>query len=1284
MDVTKNIFAKGLNSDLNKSFISTENYTLPTSNVGIVETGTFLALQNIKGTVNVQSITSITNTVVLGAFESKYKINTTLGLPCITVFTATTSGNFKIWCYDITNDTLYELYQSAIAGDYLTDDRVIDAKLFSEEGVDSIYFTDNYNEPRKLRCEIPAGYSPNFLTSFDLSLLRRGANGKISGYQVVSGGSLFTGSYQFAYQMLTPDKKKYTKWSLLTNPIPVFSGVNAGVGLSSNQKIMLTVVPSEDELTNYTHFRLAILENIYPEETLNTNCSVTDIMEVVDFISGSLLADVPYKANLQNNLLPLSEVVVDHAAIEHVKTLEIRDNRLFFGNVTYKNLEYDNGTPEIATGSIIKQNVLPQDENNIGNYVGYFRDEVYRFAISYFDDNGNYSSPVPLDMTNVVSNESGQTGFQDMKFPKRSQVLSATRYSILSGVNPVNLGLQLTGIDNHPTWARGFVILRRERLKNIQWQSPLIPMMPAYGIGALQHYPTRCAEGEPDNYVDLVDTKPMGPSNTFIPMNLFLPKLREIYLNKVKSGSGVNRKWEGEAPMRDNSIQSMSMVFPPQSMYTQNSKYVFNQSNKLETVDACKLNTLWKEHDTSVAYDGNEIESSVSGTFYALRDDLYYYDDAHSGAKAALRSSTFVMNGFKDFDNFTEGTSLNGKDVLLYSNLTTEGLSWDGVKPPSAQRCAVVDINNFTPINNSSSLTFAAGGTTVTAYDINGFYLTGTYGTTSTERATDYINTIEIVNCISELSDDRYGATEAPASYVWTGTKVVFTNAELPTVQAGTTLPKTVDVWGGDCIVSAHTFKLTDTTFMCVNQQKFATGVGLTRTQVVDRWGRSFYDKASGASSELVMPVALKNNAIYLQIYLESEFNGYVMDYNHLGLSTGSTYLTNSLYGVNYNAEESGCRVPLNYNYNLNISKKNNDKVFTSVDQNIPAITELKSRIMYSDIKLYQTQTEGFDIFRVLNYYDLLEGQGKITKLVVLGDSLYALQDSAVNYLGLGERVLETTDANQLSVRTGDVVGNVITIDNRRGCQHLRSVVNAGNAIFFADVANKSVNKLQGQQLELISSSGLESTFRTLFSSTQLEKNLIGVYDPIKKEYWIGTSAGTYCYIWNDALELWVSNYEFANNNLLGGLYTNKKMYVIGAGTDTNTISVHEMYTGANTYFMGVYVVPEVTFIVNPEPDIAKRFDAVLINSSDRLNNLNMTVEREAILGTQVATGIDLATVSSRGEGNFKVKTLRDASGARLRGLNSVYNIEWQSSVSAPQVSLASVLSSYTLSAKIF
>jgi hypothetical protein len=129
-----NNFSEGRNTDFTKAAVPNNQYTAA-ANVELVGDGKYYALQNIKGTTNVQQIVGSSTVEVLAVFPNKYSISGA-SYDCLTIFTATPSSTFNIYCYNATSDSLYALYQESIDSSYLSEDRTVDAVCYPENGVD--------------------------------------------------------------------------------------------------------------------------------------------------------------------------------------------------------------------------------------------------------------------------------------------------------------------------------------------------------------------------------------------------------------------------------------------------------------------------------------------------------------------------------------------------------------------------------------------------------------------------------------------------------------------------------------------------------------------------------------------------------------------------------------------------------------------------------------------------------------------------------------------------------------------------------------------------------------------------------------------------------------------------------------------------------------------------------------------------------------------------------------------------------------------------------------------
>lgn len=1307
----RNTFDGGLDTDINKSFMPTNKYVLA-ENVNLSGfNNKFFSLENVKGQSDFATLFNYGDNVndILGVYKANFKIATEENVPCIVVFAVANTGagyKYRIYAVRLTGGTVYELYQKDIgvwAGVY-DGTLVVDAARNTEGNIDTLYFTDNFLPPGRLRCEIPSGYSPNFLTDDDILLLKKPALGTITLDSVTTGGSLLTGTYQLAYQLINPTNNKYTKFSLLTTPIHVYTTINsftrAGIGLPSNKKIVVDITPTEDELVEYTHFRLAVVENIYTEDVITTDIGLTKVELVSDYLSSGVLQNYEIKSNSQIETETIDNIVIDLAAIDKAKTIEISENRLLLGNVSYKDLDYDNtnGAPAFASGSILKQVGSSTDsfssDDFTSRYTGHFRGEVYRYAISYFDEFGNYSYPKTLDMSSVTNNQI--SGAIDMKFPTRSQYVGSTNYTLMDTATgrTISLGLRLTDIDNHPTWAKGFVILRAKRKKDVEFQTPVIPLSYWHGIGAVGEYPNTAYEGNGPTAVTYADATPMGPNLTYIPTNLFYGGVTATGLSGFSTSSGstvTDETYAGESkPLRYINTFQSALIYPPDNIY-KNTPFSFKGNEKLRTVDASTCRLFLSKFATESYNLGSGLNTSCSGSFFSSVDGDYYYDSVHTGTKPAIRSTDAVITKSEAFDNYDEGKTVGGVDVWKLSNLVTGGpnIGTQGV----THRSVAVTLDSARTVLGGplgTALGFTSGtpayvAATSAILDSTDFITStgGLYGSR--------INMIEIANVINGLDDTRYGTADEYNEFIYTGTKVVFTNSEVTTyIQTETSLPKTVDVWGGDCIVSPHTFKVAGTAYSVINHAKGkTTPAGETVGVAAAKWTRVFRTDATGAV--VMMPVALNSASQHLTVILESEYHGSARDMD--------AYETIGTYGFEIPGQtsESMNKAPYSYGYNINLNKQNDQKIFLPQDPLLPEVNTYKARILYSSPKVFQTTIEGFDTFPILNFYDLNETQGPLNKLKIAGDNLYAVQSSGIAYLATGEKLIELTDASTLGVKSGDVFGNVFYVDTFRGGQHTLGITTNGNSLFILDNKLKQIYKLSGQSLEVISHLGLTSTMATAFANTTPQNNVLAFYDFSREHVWFVHKGQNFCYLWNDKYKFWETNYTFGEDGVMGGVYLdapptgvgsyqNQLMLVGKVGTDVKATT---MYDGERTKLAGSYVVPKVSFVVNPEFERGKILEAILVNANNRLDTLDVSIEREAELGNQTVSNVSLVPTPSptRVEGAYVLKFPYDATEARLRGLVGTLTVKFPDgslTAGANQINLSSVVTKYMVSDTIF
>jgi hypothetical protein len=1307
--LTINRFHGGLNTNIDKALIDPVFYT-DAHNVELVTNGKFRSLTNVKGTQKFSDITSVTGTAVLGAFPTTYLISGEKR-SCFTVFTAketiTATPTFNIWCFDIANDVVYALFQEVIKGPletnpYITADRAVDAVAYAENGVDHIYFVDGYNEPRFFRCEIPSPYSANFFTAGEIALQRRGANGKITLDSILSGGSLLSGSYQFAYRLLDPVNKRFTKWSSLTLPIHVYSSANStteavysDIGLPTAFKIRVDITPTTLELAMYDYFQLAVINNVYPtgpEVVTNGDsqtfvASLLPIESISTYLSGGVIANYDYKTNSKVGVVPIEELVVPHAPIKSAKTLSVKQNRLVLGNIKYHDFALDNGTPVVGGGSILTRtssvaDMFSSHEESI--YRGFFRDETYRYGVRFFDTAGNRGPVSTLDLSSITNNQiSG--GQPDVRFPSRSTGNSWALFDTNSPARIKSLGLQLTNLTNIPSWAAGCEIVVAKRIKKILTQTPVVPMTFVQGTGALDAYPSSAvtvASGAADNEYD--DAQPQKTTKIYTPKNLFWPEIRTIKRTGVETGVATTKTKIGEAQLV-RSVEAedipVCMVFPQSYMYA-DEPFVLKGGERLDVVDYCALRA--DIDDISGGTAGDKLDTRITGTFYALGSGDYYFDPAWA-AKTINESQQFITAS-KSFQNLDTGASVSGFSVMDYESLTTEGVDYGFT--PTIQKCVILNAKGNHNILGRSTLTFASAGQMNPTGSGVAVFSSGTlvYENSSLvsnayvneyanySNKSTFIQALKIVNIVNDHGDDRYGPIDTQHEFISTGAIYSFSTLELAALAAGTPVTiSSLDVWGGDCFISPHTFKVTDGAYSVVNQSKANTpAVADSFANLITKWGKYFLNTSGAAIS---LPVGISGAAQFITVVLESEYNGGVMAKDILDDGTGVNNM--AIMTINY---EELIHSPLTYRHNTNLSKQNDQAIFLPRPTYNFEQDEFPSRYIWSDQKVYNTDEVGFDIFRVLNFRDLEEKYGSLTKLAVESDNLYAIQQKGITALPAGETQLATTDAGTLSVGTSDFIGRHIVISTNAGCQHLRTVVEQGSRIYFPDWDGKNVYQLSNLQLSSIAYNN-ESLFRTWFitSATTDERDFFAFYDSTKKQMWLADY--TYCYIFSEPTETiptpqWVSNLEFGSKLKGGGVGGFRSLYLVG--NVSNVISMYRMYIASTTTLMGTDVTPRVTFVVNPDSAVTKTFDNQMYTASERLNTADFLVEREVELSDQSVSGTNIAITPPGG--NYRFKLPRGANSERLRGQYLITTFKWKTTNIS---SLSEVFTKYRLQSRV-
>ena len=257
-----------------------------------------------------------------------------------------------------------------------------------------IYWTDGYNPRRYLDIDdIPkilrsgsALCSPVYTDDLDCNQLKLQPNFNIPELtiiDVVSGGNLISGTYQFAIQYSDPAGNPFTSYYSVTNPTPIAD--KFVISPNFNYPVGKSIVVNVDNLDvsgQFEYFNLAVIK------TINGITSV-DLVGTYFIDNGNI--QITYTGQFTINLViqdifekfPFYEIAQDLTAVQDVL---VWDQLTSIDRINYQQVA--NSIDLLWESWRIPPTENYADEINATNLRGYLRDEVYAFEIVFLLKNG--------------------------------------------------------------------------------------------------------------------------------------------------------------------------------------------------------------------------------------------------------------------------------------------------------------------------------------------------------------------------------------------------------------------------------------------------------------------------------------------------------------------------------------------------------------------------------------------------------------------------------------------------------------------------------------------------------------------------------------------------------------------------------------------------------------------------------------------------------------------------------------------------------------------------------
>lgn len=198
------------------------------------------------------------------------------------------------------------------------------------------------------------------------------------------------------------------------------------------------------------------------------------------------------------------------------------------------------------------------------------------------------------------------------------------------------------------------------------------------------------------------------------------------------------------------------------------------------------------------------------------------------------------------------------------------------------------------------------------------------------------------------------------------------------------------------------------------------------------------------------------------------------------------------------------------YFYTISYSYKNTIRKFIPKPAFFNQTSGWNNRVYWSNVKINGETNDSWSTTPVNNYYDVDGTYGGINALVILKNNMYFLQDRAFGILLINPYEIVTSQNNQ-SVGLG--LGSTVTRHNYYsidiGTKHQWSIFRSSENITFCDIRHKKLYLFNGQNLECISDTKgnrnflnkvLHDTIITIDNPIQLN-GILTTYDFVNNEF---------------------------------------------------------------------------------------------------------------------------------------------------------------------------------------
>jgi len=201
-------------------------------------------------------------------------------------------------------------------------------------------------------------------------------------------------------------------------------------------------------------------------------------------------------------------------------------------------------------------------------------------------------------------------------------------------------------------------------------------------------------------------------------------------------------------------------------------------------------------------------------------------------------------------------------------------------------------------------------------------------------------------------------------------------------------------------------------------------------------------------------------------------------------------YLTNT----NWNALTEGTYVQTEdmYLYNSVYSQQNTSKTYYPEPADWAAIKDYDTLVYNSDTKMKGSDIDAWLKFRVNNEIDLDSSYGPLQKLLLFKTNMIFFQDNAFGTLSIRQRqLLQTEGGGSLELGSGGILDRFDLLSIQDGCQHPTAIVATNMGFYWYDNKKKRFNMYSGKLENLSVSRGMFSYSKNIPDEFSSYTNII-------------------------------------------------------------------------------------------------------------------------------------------------------------------------------------------------